>query len=96
MHIDSISVQLQPIGAHQDIIVKRWDKDKIYLQSNGGMPIDCFYHVYAERKDINPLITEYQGDSCSDYPDPNHHTIPEQERTYNDPRYRGNRNTITG
>ena len=96
VHVDSITVQLQPIGAHQDIIVKRWDKDKIYLQSNGGMPIDCFYHVYAERKDINPLITEYQGDSCSDYPDPNHHTIPEQERTYNDPRYRGDRNTITG
>ena len=96
VHINSITVQLQPVGAHQDIIIKRWDDEKIYLQSMGGMPIDCFYHVYAERKDINPLITEYQGDSCSDYPDPNHHTIPEQERKYNDPEYRGDRNTITG
>ena len=96
VHTNSISVQLQPIGAHQDVIIKRWDDEKIYLQSMGGMPIDCFYHVYAERKDINPLITEYQGDSCSDYPDPNHHTIPEQERKYNDPEYRGDRNTITG
>ena len=94
VHTNSISVQLQPIGAHQDVIIKRWDDEKIYLQSMGGMPIDCFYHVYAERKDINPLITEYQGDSCSDYPDPNHHTIPEQERncllyTSPSPRDRG-------
>ena len=36
---------IQPVGAHQDIIVKRWDDEKIYLQSNGGLPIDCFYHV---------------------------------------------------
>ena len=47
VYTDSISVQLQPIGAHQDVIVKRWDDEKIYLQSRGGMPIDCFYHVYA-------------------------------------------------
>ena len=85
VHTDSISVQLQPIGAHQDIIVKRWDKDKIYLQSNGGMPIDCFYHVYAERKDVNGLITEYQGGSWEDYPDPK----------YDDPQYRGVVNTQT-
>ena len=35
----------------------------------GGMPIDCFYHVYAERKDCNPLVVEYQGDGWEDYPD---------------------------
>ena len=96
VHEDSISIQLQPIGSHQNIIVKRWDESKIYLQSQGGMPIDCFYHVYAERKDINPLITEYQGEKCQDYPDPNHHSVPESERNYNDERYRGDRNTITG
>ncbi len=72
VHEESISVQLQPIGAHQDIIVKRWDKEKIYLQSNGGLPIDCFYHVYAERKDVNALITEYEGKVCFDYPDENY------------------------
>ena len=95
VHEDSISIQLQPIGSHQNIIVKRWDESKIYLQSQGGMPIDCFYHVYAERKDINPLITEYEGETCRDYPDPNHHIIHESERNYNDPKYRGSRNTIT-
>ena len=95
VYIDSISVQLQPIGAHQDVIVKRWDDEKIYLQSRGGMPIDCFYHVYAERNDINPLITEYQGESCEDYPDPNHHKISEDERNYKDPEYATKQNIRT-
>jgi hypothetical protein len=55
---NSISVQLQPIGAHQNIIVKRWDKERVYLQAQGGMPIDCFYHIYAERKDVPKLEVE--------------------------------------
>jgi hypothetical protein len=55
---NTISIQLQPVGAHQNIIVKRWDEKKVYLQAQGGMPIDCFYHIYAERKDIEPLKTE--------------------------------------
>ena len=88
---------LQPIGAHQDVIVKRWDDEKIYLQSKGGMPIDCFYHVYAERKDVNPLHVEYEGETCFDYPDPNHlNKNPyDPERDLLDPQYRGPRNTIT-
>ena len=85
VHETSISVQLQPIGAHQDVIVKRWDSEKIYLQSKGGMPIDCFFHVYGERKDINPLTVEYQGETWEDYPDPD----------ANNPDYVG-QNTITG
>ena len=97
VHMDSITVQLQPIGAHQDIIIKRWDDQKIYLQAKGGMPIDCFYHVYAERKDINPLITEYEGDSWKDYPDPNYNPdiVSYEKRTLNDPSFAGPPNTIT-
>ena len=98
VHVDSISVQLQPIGAHQDIIVKRWDEEKIYLQAKAGFPINCFYHVYAERKDINPLIVEYKGDSWEDYPDPNFNPekVDEDEKTYTDPRFAGSQNTFTG
>ena len=70
VHENSITVQLQPIGAPQNIIIKRWDSEKVYLQSN--TPIDCFYHVYAERKDVNALITEYEGDTWEDYPDKNY------------------------
>ena len=85
VHTDSISVQLQPIGAHQNVIVKRWDDSHIYLQAQGGMPVDCFFHVYAERKDVNKLITEYEGDSWKEYPDPE----------YDDPKY-GGQNIVTG
>ena len=94
--VESISVQLQPIGAHQDVIVKRWDDEFVYLQAQGGMPVNCFYHVYAARKDVNPLYVEYQGDSWKDYPDPNYNpeTAPDVPN-YNDPEYRTKRNTIT-
>ena len=85
VHINSISVQLQPIGAHQDIIVKRTDEKKIYLQAKGGMPIDCYYHVYAERKDCNALVVEYEGETYEDYPD----------KDYKDPQYANRVNTIT-
>jgi hypothetical protein len=64
----TITVSLTPIGAHQDVIVKRIDEDKIYLQSKGGMPIHCFYHIFAERADGERLISEYQGESPADYP----------------------------
>jgi len=99
VNINSISIQIQPIRAHQDIIVKRWDDEFIYLQNQGGLPIDCFYHVYAERKDINPLHVEYEGESWQDYPDPNFNPEtapdPEDPNRFNDPQYRGLPNTVT-
>ena len=61
---------LSAIGAHQDIIVKRWDDEKVYLQSRGGIPINCFYYIMAERKDTEKLIPEYQG-TIEDYPGDN-------------------------
>lgn len=64
----SITVSLTPVGAHQDVIVKRIGDNKVFLQSKGGMPIDCFYHIFAERIDGEKLIVEYQGNSPSDYP----------------------------
>ena len=70
---DSITVQTQPVGSAQDIIVKEWDDSKITLEG----VTDCFYHVYAERKDVNPLVVEYQGETWEDYPDPK----------YDDPKY---------
>jgi len=64
----TITVSLTPIGAHQDVIVKRIDEEKVYLQARGGMPIDCFYHIYGTRADGERLISEYQGESPADYP----------------------------
>jgi hypothetical protein len=56
----TITVSLTPIGAHQDIIVKRIDESKIYLQARAGMPIHCFYHVFGTRKDVERLVTEIE------------------------------------
>ena len=98
VNVNSISVQIQPIRAHQDVIIKRWDSETIYLQGQGGLPINCFYHVYAARKDVNPLHVEYEGDSWQDYPDPNFNpeTVPDPENPiFNDPKYAPQRNTIT-
>ena len=68
VHRESITVSLTPIGNHQDIIVKSIDEDKIYLQSRSDVPIHCFYHAYAERKDGESLIPEYPGETPADYP----------------------------
>ena len=59
--------------------------------------IDCFYHVYGERKDINPLIVEYEGETWQDNPDPNfdQNKVEEDKRTYTDPRFAGPPNTYT-
>jgi len=92
--VESISVQLQPIGAHQDVIVKRWDEETVYLQAQGGLPVNCFYHVYASRKDVNPLHVEYAGNSWKDYPDPNY-GVDVENPVYNDPQYAPRRNIIT-
>ena len=67
----TISVQLHPIGAHQNVIVKRIEPTQIHLQAQGGMPINCYYHVYGERTDGERLISEYEGKSPEDYPGDN-------------------------
>ena len=64
----TITVNLTPIGAHQNVIVKRIDEDKIHLQAQGGMPINCHFHVFGTRSDIDRLTPEYEGTTPADYP----------------------------
>ena len=87
VHADSITVQIQNIGVPQMITVESFDNEKIVLESNTipETPIDCFYHVYGERKDVNHLVVEYKGDTWEDYPDPD----------YDDPQYKTGVNTKT-
>ena len=66
--ISTITVSLTPIGAHQDLIVKSVSAEKVVLQSKSVIPINCYYHVFAERKDGEKLIPEYEGTSPVDYP----------------------------
>jgi hypothetical protein len=38
--------------------IKRIGENKVFLQSSGGMPIDCYYLVIGERKDVPRLKAE--------------------------------------
>ena len=69
----TITVQLTAYGSHQNVIVKRISpiEQRVYLQAQGGMPVDCFYHIMAERKDGEKLTVEYEGESIEDYPGDN-------------------------
>ena len=104
VHEDSITVQLQPIGKNQNLVIESFNSSYVVIELGANQDfltneilIDCFYHVYAERKDINPLIVEYEGDSWEDYPDPNFNPnkVDDDKKTYNDPQFSGPPNTIT-
>ena len=102
---NSITVQLQPIGSNQNLVIQEFSNEFIVIAEDSTntdlitdlSTIDCFYHVYGERKDINPLITEYEGDTWQDYPDPNFdpNKVDEDKRNLNDPRFAGPPNTYT-
>ena len=62
VHKDSITVDITPIGHDQNIFVKEFDNEKIIIEVN-SLHIDCFYHVYGERKDVDKLKVEYEGDT---------------------------------
>ena len=66
---DSITVQLQPIGdRHFHLNIVEVDNQKIVVKEADDKAIDCFYHVYGERKDVEKNISEYEGESPADYP----------------------------
>ena len=102
---NSITVQLQPIGSNQNLVIQEFNNEFIVISEDSTntdlitdlSTIDCFYHVYGERKDINPLIVEYEGETWQDYPDPNFdpNKVDEDKRTYTDPRFAGPPNTYT-
>ena len=57
---DSITVSLTPIGKHQQLYVEKIENNKVYIVNDNSMSgaIDCFYHVLAERIDVNKLEVE--------------------------------------
>ena len=105
VHSDSITVQLQPIGSNQNLVIQEFNNEFIVIAEDSTntdlitdlSTIDCFYHVYGERKDINPLIVEYEGNSWEDYPDPNFNPnkVDSDKKTYTDPRFAGPPNIFT-
>jgi hypothetical protein len=67
--METLGVQLTPIGAYQELFVDKveWGK-RIVIRNNAGSNINCYYTVTAERKDVERNIPEYPGNSPKDYP----------------------------
>ena len=57
---NSITVDITPIGSHQKLYVDRIEDNKIYIGNENIMnkKINCFYTVWAERKDVGKLDVE--------------------------------------
>jgi hypothetical protein len=58
VHEDSITVNLTAIGKKQDLWVEEITDTYITVASETG-DINCFYAVFAERKDVEKLVTEF-------------------------------------
>ena len=55
---NSITVHLTPIG-NKTVWVEEINNNKVYINSDDT--IDCFYTVFAERKDVEKLVVEVEG-----------------------------------
>ena len=56
---DSVTVQLTPIGKHQNLYVDEISNTRIFIKNSNliSKKIDAFYFIQGTRKDINPLKT---------------------------------------
>ncbi len=55
---NSITVCITPIGKNQNILIEDFNNEFISLKEENQIQIDCFYHIFAERIDIQKLETE--------------------------------------
>ena len=69
--IDSVTVNLTPIGHHQELYVEKieWGTE-VVVKNNTAGNICCYYHIMAERIDTEKNIPEYEG-TWEDYPGDN-------------------------
>jgi hypothetical protein len=69
IHPESISVNLTPYGTYQELYVEKIVLgQQIIIKNRESEPTYCYFTVYAERKDMEKLIVEYEGTSAKDYP----------------------------
>lgn len=55
----TITVNLTPMGKQCNLFVDKIEKNKIYIKCGIFQKINCFYTVFAERKDIPSLKVEF-------------------------------------
>jgi hypothetical protein len=66
---DSITVQLTASkNSDPTLYVKNINTQEIVIGSEKLTKIYCHYTVFAERKDLDKLVVEYEGTSVKDYP----------------------------
>tara|TARA_R110001599_G_scaffold337626_1_gene556055 strand:- start:1292 stop:2002 length:711 start_codon:yes stop_codon:yes gene_type:complete len=59
VHLDSMTVELTAIGPNQDLYVEDIsDNGEVTVGSNTETPLNYFYVIYGERKDIDKLEVE--------------------------------------
>jgi len=61
VHEDSYTVHLTPIGRYAQLYVEKIENYNVFILDANMNPIHCYYSVWAERKDIPKLITEYEA-----------------------------------
>lgn len=59
VHEDSYTVHLTPIGNYQNLYIEKIEDYKVYVGTASTFDVNCYYSVWAERKDIPKLIVEY-------------------------------------
>jgi hypothetical protein len=58
---DSYTVHLTPIGRFSQLYVEKIENYNVFVADTMMCPIHCYYSVWAERKDIPKLVTEYEA-----------------------------------
>jgi hypothetical protein len=62
VNLETITVSLTSHTYYQQLYVSRIvGGDVIEIGNNSGGQIDCSYIIFAERKDVKKLLTEYEG-----------------------------------
>ena len=57
---DSITVDITPIGKHQVLYVDDIANNRVIIGTESDQPVNCFYTVWGERKDVDKLVVEYE------------------------------------
>ena len=61
VHEDSYTVHLTPIGKYTQLYVEKIENYNVFVAENNNSFVHCYYSVWAERKDIPKLVTEYEA-----------------------------------
>jgi len=59
--MNTITVNLTPIGSFQMVYLKKIQGEKIYIASDSNSDINVTYWILAERKDIDKLLVEFKA-----------------------------------